>query len=154
MASNLPFIIIVVLSLILVAGIYISSPAGRLYQSQAAEGPGGSGGGGGRPDLIVDSLSVTILPGSGGNVTVNLTAKIKNIGYSSTGYSYTNFNIPGLLWMNFYTPALNPGQFINVTYNVSSIRGINYYATATADKTGLVAELNEGNNQVTITFST
>jgi hypothetical protein len=104
------------------------------------------------PDLIVESLTLAPpFPMPGDNIW--FTAVIKNIGTGPAAASVLKIWVGGESdGTDHAITALNPGEFAEVTRNVSLPVGA-YRTTAQADYPGLLAESNEANNQNFVDFN-
>jgi hypothetical protein len=105
-----------------------------------------------QPDLIVAQLQASNNPHSG--QTVTFTATITNVGQQNAGVSQTQFLLDNATQLGLInTPALSPGQSVQVSANWPHAKKGQHTIKATADKNNGVAESNEANNTRTITVS-
>ncbi len=107
------------------------------------------------PDLIVSVLSsdkTTYIVGD----TISINATIKNQGYNAAGGCYVSLTSPDLSTQTKYISSLAAGASTNITFTytapaLTATKAIT--VTATADSTGVVMEINEGNNTRSTTFT-
>jgi hypothetical protein len=106
-----------------------------------------------QPDLQVTQLLASNNQAREGD-KVTFTATIANVGQEqAAGASKTEFRLNGSNVLGLIdTPALAPGAstIVSVNWDTRAQKGT-HTVTATADKTGLVAESNEANNTRSIT---
>nr|MBA3573211.1 PKD domain-containing protein [Pyrinomonadaceae bacterium] len=108
----------------------------------------------GQPDLIVSNL-VASNSNPKLNEKVKFSATITNIGKTQALASKTQFLLDGTTQIGLIdTPLLAPGASapVSVTWTAKAKRGT-HTIKATADKTTLVSESNETNNDKSITIS-
>ncbi|MFQ5350301.1 MAG: CARDB domain-containing protein [Thermoanaerobaculia bacterium] len=108
------------------------------------------------PDLVIDSI--THDPASPDTEdTIEFTAVVKNIGFQSAGTSTLSFKIGGESPSDpdalFAVPSLVPGATATFTRNEGLSVAQNYLNTAVADFNDDVAEVDEGNNTATDSYT-
>jgi subtilase family serine protease len=107
-----------------------------------------------QPDLVVSALKASNSQPANGT-TVKLTATIKNQGAGPAGASKTQFQLDGTTGLGqVNTASLAPGATVQVSVNwTANVTAGQHAIKAIADKSSLVAESNETNNQKTITVT-
>ena len=109
------------------------------------------------PDLTVN-LSIKNIQNNSGQFLVNYSITYKNIGNAASPLTQGSFLQQGPVGGgggNLIVPPLTAGQMIT-TYNPQTISGPNNYglwtASITVDSSNLIPELNENNNNASLTF--
>lgn len=105
-------------------------------------------------DLIINNITWMAInpPTTQGDLVINMTVIVENIGTFGAGQSRTRLYNEGIVLAHYITPAIPAGEIkvLSPPVNYTIPAGEKIKVTAVADFTNMVPESNEDNNDKTI----